>query len=393
MTNFKILDFFKSTPFYSICNINIDLQSYHAKLSQFTEALMSHGNLKFNTSNINFAAYLYVYIAFTAILTSTASLNNLRMVSVPLKLPIFNILLLKNVSPNVNMFSRSTGNVFGFCTTSGIQEFVNHCLSLTESDLNNLVLSKYFGIILTSSGDKIKFLHYLKLIIKNCFVFDSNNLIVSIDYLKIANSLEFTSRVIDNWEVDNFIPDIGDSCHLNIHRFRGNNGQFICDFAGFSSLSSEKISSFVCFLSLFDVSFTSSSDGVTYSSQNSFPLPGDSLINSRDIHYLFAWASVFSFSKAIPLKEISIPKNSQKSENNVVNSTSLSAALKVNKVKSPVNKVVKSEFSTTNGFIPLEYSYVNRLIMVPYVSNCGSRILFSNPEWDINNSKRLFKLF
>jgi len=392
MSNFKILEIFKSLPFYSICSLNVNLLTYDKSTTYFTDTVMSHGNIKLNSSSIAFAAHLYTYIAFTAILSSSASLDFLRAVSLPIRLPIFNIMLLKNVSGNVRLFSKSTGNVFGCCKVTGIQEFVNHCLSLTESDLSSLCSSKYFGLVLVSSSDKTRFLHHLKLIINNCFQFDSFGNISFIDYSRIAYAIEFSSRVIDNWETDSFTPDVGDSNHLNIHRFRGDSGHFICDFAGFSALSSDKISLFVCFLSIFDVSFTSSSDGINFAPNSTSPLPGDSSFYIQDIHYLLVWSSVFSFSKAIPQKDSSRGKQEVETVVTPKVTTSETATTKVGKAKIPTLPISKA-FSTHSGFTPVEFVYVNKLLMVPYISDCGSKILFANPEWDSNKTKLLYKMF
>jgi len=399
MNNFKILEIFKSQPFYSKCNVNINLTTYDSSVIGFTDSILSRGNFKFNNSSPMIASYLYVYIAFTAISVSTSCLDFLRMVSLPIRLPIFNILLMKNVSGNVRLYSKSTGNVFGECITHGTNEFVNHCLSLTESDLNSICKSKLFGSILSSNSEKQKFLHNLKLIINNCFDLDDSSNVVNIKFSNIMNALEFASRSIDNWECDEFHPDVGDYFHLNIHRFRGHSGHYVCDYSGFSSLSSDKITLFVCFLSLFDVSFTSSSDGINFSRNITSCLPGDSSFYAQDVHHLLAWTSVFGFARAIPLKDSSSNKNAFKSNSSSkvkdeYSSESLlhSTSKQGTKVKSPLN-ISKQSFSTHNGFTPVEYVYVNKYFMVPYISDCGSRILFGDPEWLPNRSKCLFKVF
>jgi len=355
--------FFDTSVLHSSVRSNLDLSSYDVhSINLLTSLAVSH-TPKFGKGSIDTLACIYLYIALTAILSTTDGVSYLNRANVPVKLPIFNVLLLKNIAIQSNVLQSSTGYLYGRTSFLQSRAVYDYLSSRDVSNLEHVFLAPCFSSYFEKQSDKILFVNAIKNNLSRCFSVSDND--VKPNYIAICNSIEFCTHGLNKqWVTETFVPD-NNSIHLGIHRFRSSHSRFICETKGISDLSGDKLDSFVCFLYLFNPSFFLSEDGIKFEESCTSLLPGDSYINIQDLHPQLIFNLVVNYTIGVKTSPISKVKEKEKSDSDTYTSVPMDSEVKLkglgglqtNAVKP---KVPKRNFSTYQGF-----TYINKQSLVP----------------------------
>jgi len=347
----------------------------HVSSDTYNHDVLSFINVYYTTlaprygraGNVDIAASVYLYPILTSVLTTTDALVELRRTSTSVELPLFNISLLKCIAMRTSANSGALGRLTGSVEFGSLDNILKMINSLDHNSDLACFNTSYFSTALPTALDRHRFIDAVKSIASRCFKVNVSGKI-EIDYVSVCFAIKTcTHSLSTRWECEPFLVTEIDSSLLSVHRFRGNNENYLCERAGIENISQERFDCFIFFLKLFNPSFTISTNGIDFKDSGSVPIAGDCFLNTDTITSISVWNLCLTYVKVL-IKPVTRQENrTSNSKVHNVHSVSESASS---------SEIGKRNFSSSSRKCIDNVAYISKYSMIPRFD--GDKICLSS---------------